>query len=59
MIKSQTAEGLGLSQITNRFRVFNMSFKVLSVLAICLAATCANAEDINEEELLEVIIDFK
>ena len=36
-----------------------MSYKVLSVLAICLAATCANAEDINEEELLEVIIDFK
>ena len=49
-------------QITDRYRLLNMSsslsFKVLAMLAIYLAATCANAEDNEMDELAQVIIRY-
>ena len=43
-------------QNIGKFRVRNMrSFKVFVALAVISAATCANAEDLNDEELLKEV----
>lgn len=43
-------------QNVHRFRVRNMrSFKVFVALAVISAATCANTEDLSDEELLEEV----
>ena len=43
-------------QNVDRFRARNMrSFKVFVALAVISAATCANTEDLSDEELLEEV----